>query len=220
MVNDMGDDANVVIIGAGPAGVAAGRVREVVTDHGTIGCDWVVNAAGIGAAEVGRMVGVEVPIVPCRGQVVTTEPLPGLINQPLGSLKPNRAGPILIGAVYEFAGLDPTTRLETLAEKIARAIRIVPALSTAKMIRCWSGFRPWAIDGLPILGATDAVTGFLIATGHSGFSLGQITGKLITELVMTGETSIPIDNFSVDRFLEGRYAFPLEAFRASQMAEV
>jgi len=199
--------------------VSGGRVCGVVTPRGEISCRWVVNAAGIDVPAIGAMVGVEIPVVACRGQVVTTQPLPGLLRQPLGSLKPNKAGPILIGTTNEFVGPDRSVEVLTMAQRVARAIRIVPALAQAQMIRAWAGLRPWPIDGLPILGPVPEVEGFLIATGHSGYTLAQITGKLITELITRGTTSTQIQSFSVTRFRDGRFHFGMYAFRTLQRRE-
>ena len=54
------------------------------------------------------------------------------------------------------------------------------------------------VDGNPILGKVNGVEGFLMAAGswHTGMSYGPMCGKLISELVRSGETSIPIKAFS------------------------
>ncbi len=199
--------------------VTSGRVQGVVTTQGEIACSWVVNAAGIDVPTIGELVRVVIPVVASRGQVVTTQPLPGLLRQPLGSLKPNRAGPILIGTTNEFVGSDSTVDVMTMAKRVERAIRIVPALAQARMIRAWAGLRPWPLDGLPILGPVPGVEGFLIATGHSGYTLAQITGTLIAELITQGTTSIPIESFAVNRFRDGRYNFAMHAFHSERRLE-
>jgi len=199
--------------------VAAGRVQGVVTTQGEIACSWVINAAGINVPAIGALVGVDIPVVASRGQVVTTQPLPNLLHQPLGSLKPNKAGPILIGTTNEFVGPDRTVDVMTMAKRVERAIRIVPALARVRMIRAWAGLRPWPIDGLPILGPVPGIEGFLIATGHSGYTLAQITGTLMVELVTRGTTSIPIESFSINRFRDGRFHFAMHAFRSERQRE-
>src|SRR6202011_5663298 len=54
--------------------VSEGRVRGVETERGAIEAEIVVNAAGMFAAEVGRMAGVRVPVVPFAHEYLVTKP--------------------------------------------------------------------------------------------------------------------------------------------------
>jgi glycine/D-amino acid oxidase-like deaminating enzyme len=60
-----------------------------------------------------------------------------------------------------------------------------------------------------------------MATGHSGITLAQVTGKIIREIVTTGHSSIPIDEYHLLRFSAGRYYFDMDAYRRAraQMAQ-
>ena len=58
--------------------VRDGRVHGVVTDHGTIEAEVVVNAGGIWANELGRLAGVEIPVVPMEHQYLITRPIEGV----------------------------------------------------------------------------------------------------------------------------------------------
>jgi len=60
--------------------VTNGKVEGVQTNNGKIVAEIVINAAGVYAPFIGKMVGVEIPIIPRRGQILVTEPLPPLIN--------------------------------------------------------------------------------------------------------------------------------------------
>ncbi|HIE30567.1 TPA: FAD-binding oxidoreductase, partial [Candidatus Poribacteria bacterium] len=60
--------------------VKNGKVEGVQTNSGKIAAEMVINAAGVYAPFIGKMVGVEIPIIPRRGQILVTEPLPPLIN--------------------------------------------------------------------------------------------------------------------------------------------
>ncbi len=64
--------------------VEHGRVRRVRTDRGDIETETVVNCGGIYAAEIARLVGIRVPIVPMSHQYVVTEPIPAM-STPSGS---------------------------------------------------------------------------------------------------------------------------------------
>ena len=55
----------------------AREVTEVITDHGNIKTECVVNAAGQWAPRIGEMVGVHIPIVSMMNQYLTTKPIEG-----------------------------------------------------------------------------------------------------------------------------------------------
>ena len=196
------------------------RVKGVITDRVRIRTDIVVNAAGIHSPDIGEMVGLTVPVVPCRGQVVTTERVPPLLNRPVGRLRQTADGTILIGVTNQFVGFDRRPTYEDITRNVQRAVRLFPALHNVKAVRCWAGLRPWPVDGLPIMGPVDHPKGFLLATGHSGITLAQVTGKIITELVTKGRSSIPIDEYSLLRFSAGRYYFEMDAYRRLRVGEV
>ena len=89
--------------------------------------------------------------------------------------------------------------MTTLAQK---AITFYPGLSNLHVIRAYAGLRPYTADGLPILGKVEGLEGFIMATGHGGdgVSLGPITGKLVCDLIVLGEPSIPIEGLALSRF--------------------
>ncbi|MBC8230800.1 FAD-binding oxidoreductase [bacterium] len=60
--------------------VKNGKIGGVQTNNGKIAAEIVINATGVYAPFIGKMVGVEIPIIPRRGQILVTEPLPPLIN--------------------------------------------------------------------------------------------------------------------------------------------
>ena len=72
-------------------------------------------------------------------------------------------------------------------------------------IRFFAGFRPYCVkDGHPILGKVPDLSGFYIATGHAGEGIGlaPATGKLIAEEITIGKTSLPLDEFRYERFVD------------------
>ncbi len=193
-----------------------GGVAAVMTDRGTIGTRIVVNAAGIQAAAIGRMVGVEVPVVALRGQILVTEAIAPLLQRPVGELHQSRKGNVLIGITHDLdlERYDRRVEYEAMVRLVGRATRIVPALRSVHIIRAFAGLRPWPIDGLPIMGSCPGwPDGFVCATGHSGVTLGPITGKVISELITTGKTSWPIDEYTPARFGRTLLAFPTAMYR-------
>ena len=199
------------------------QISAVVTTAGKIDTHTVVNATGVYASEIGRMLGIEIPIKPRRGQLLVTEARPGFLRPWLGSanyiaakfnpqlakegaggvsIDQTQNGNILIGSTREFVGYDKRTTMEGLHQIASRAVRILPDLKHTHLIRAFAGLRPYTPDGLPILGKVEEIKGLIMAAGHEGdgIALSAITGKLISELVIAGKTDVVLDSFNLKRF--------------------
>jgi sarcosine oxidase subunit beta len=199
------------------------KIKSVKTIKGEIETDIVVNAAGVYAPEIGRMVGLDIPIKPRRGQLLVTEQVPKILNGILISAKyiaakfnpklaetedegisteQTASGNLLIGSTREFVGMNKNTTPEGINSIAKHIIMLLPQLKEVNIIRTFAGFRPYTPDGLPILGKVKGVEGFIMAAGHEGdgIALSPITGDLIAELVVEGKTSIPLDEFKLERF--------------------
>jgi glycine/D-amino acid oxidase-like deaminating enzyme len=195
--------------------LAGGRVAAVVTRDGEIGADVIVDAAGIFVADVARMVGIPVPILPQRGQMFQLEALPPLLHRPVQGLRQMRSGTVMAGTTNEFVGPDRRVTYEAGADVLARARRIVPALAGARVIRGWAGLRPMSPDGLPIYDAVPDVPGFLVAVGHSGITLAAITAQVFLDLITAGRTDLPVAPYSLSRFTDADLEWAREPVKAA-----
>ncbi|MZG04992.1 FAD-dependent oxidoreductase [Streptomyces sp. SID5614] len=179
-----------------------GRVTGVRTADGAVlTADAVVNAAGTWGGEVGSRLGAPVEILPRRGFVLVTEPLPPMIRHKVYSadyvahvassdegletscvVEGTRAGTILIGASRERVGFDSAMNPAVVALLAAQACRLFPFLRDVHLIRAYRGFRPYCPDHLPVVGPDPRVPGVLHACGHEGAGIGLApgTGALIT----------------------------------------
>jgi sarcosine oxidase subunit beta len=205
--------------------VVSGKAAGVFASNRRISSPVVVNAAGAMAAEVGRLAGLEIPIKPRRGQIVVTASIAPLIRHCLISaqyvaakFKPELAatggmgfsleqadsGNILIGSTREFVGFDRRTTFEGIRTIASRIAPVIPALTHVPVIRTFGGLRPYTPDGLPILGKVAGLEGFIMAAGHEGdgIALSPITGELIADLIATGRTQFPLEDFRLERFRE------------------
>jgi sarcosine oxidase subunit beta len=205
--------------------VDRGRVEAVQLADGAVSTPVVINAAGARAPEVGRWVGLEVPITPRRGQILVTAAVPPLIRHCLisaqyvaakfdpeiakrgmgFSVEQTDNGNLLIGSTREFVGFDRRTTLEGLRTIAARIAPVIPALKRVPVIRAFGGLRPYTPDGLPILGPVAGVEGFVMAAGHEGdgIALSAVTGELIADCIATGRARSPLDAFRLERFQAG-----------------
>ena len=196
--------------------VAGGRVRGVVTNRGRVAAPVVVNAAGPWAGEVGRMAGVDIPVVPIRRQIVVTGPLPEVppdfpfVIDFAQSLYFHREGPgILTGMSNpnEPPGFDQSVDEEWELVHLEAAMKRMPILEKATLASHWAGLYEVTPDAHPILGRVPELEGFYIIGGFSGhgFMHGPICGLLLAEEILDGRAhTLDISSLSITRFREGR----------------
>ena len=179
--------------------VEGGCVRAVRLPSGRVETAWVVAAAGVETRAIGRMVGLEIPVIPVHGELLVTERLPPLLRHILDLAKQTHAGNILLGAVRE-EGVDHTGTTWPGLVQIAKGVaRILPALRRVRLIRSFGGVRPVPADGHPIISRTP-VDGLLVAVMHSGITLAPIVGRVLTALMTGTPLPAPIDEYSLARF--------------------
>ncbi len=196
------------------------------TPQKTIETRTIVNAAGVHAPKIGKMVGLDIPITPRRGQILVTGPMAPVLDQCLISaayvaakydpaiaesghmgisMEQTEAGNFLLGSTREFVGFDRSTTLTAVKHILAETTAIIPALQDASLMRTFAGLRPYTPDGLPILGRVPSLPGFIMAAGHEGdgIALSPVTGQLIAELITDGTTCINLTPFCLERFSNG-----------------
>ena len=206
-----------------------GRIKAVQSDHGEFPCGTVVNCCGSWAGKVAKLAGLDLPIKPRKGQLAVTEPIgfymrptlqcarynvikfhPERIKDPtvlrLGSsmnIVQTAEGSLVFGGTREFVDFEGENTFEAIETMAKRVLRFFPQLKDVSVIRCFSGFRPYTPDGLPLLGEVSSLPGFYMAAGHEGdgIAMSPITGKLIAELIVDGAPSYDISSFSPNRFL-------------------
>ncbi|MEV8126111.1 FAD-dependent oxidoreductase [Streptomyces sp. NPDC085944] len=179
-----------------------GRITGVRTTAGDVlPADAVVNAAGTWGGEVGRRLGAPVEVLPRRGFVLVTQPLPPMVRRKVYSadyvahvassdtgletscvVEGTRGGTILVGASRERVGFDTTPNPAVVARLAAQACRLFPFLRGVHLMRTYRGFRPYCPDHLPVVGPDPRVPGVVHACGHEGAGIGlaPATGALVT----------------------------------------
>ncbi|KPI27882.1 FAD dependent oxidoreductase [Actinobacteria bacterium OV320] len=208
----------------------AGAVRGVRTDRGDILAPAVVNAAGTWGSEVAALAGVRLPVLPRRGFVLVTEPLPRRVRHKVYAadyvadvasdsaalqtspvVEGTAAGPVLIGASRERVGFDRSFSLPVVRALAAGATRLFPFLEQVRAMRTYLGFRPYLPDHLPAVGPDPRVPGLFHACGHEGAGIGLATGTghLIAQTLTGRRPELDLAPFRPDRFDR---ADPLDRF--------
>jgi 4-methylaminobutanoate oxidase (formaldehyde-forming) len=208
--------------------VRAGRVGGVQTDRGVIEAEVVVNAGGMYAAEIGRMAGVRVPIVPMSHEYLVTQPfrtrdpanpLPTLRDPDLLVYYREEGGGLVMGG-YERrsapAFLDPDgidrippdfngrlleedwDRLEEIVDNSRRRVPVMDEIKVTKLINGPEAFTP---DNEFCLGETE-VRGLFVAAGFCAHGLAGAggIGKVMAEWIDAGEPTLDLWHMDVRRF--------------------
>ncbi|WP_328352308.1 FAD-binding oxidoreductase [Streptomyces sp. NBC_00445] len=198
-----------------------GAVRGVRTDGGDLHAPAVVNAAGTWGADLAALAGVRLPVLPRRGFVLVTEPLPRMVHHKVYAadyvadvasdsaalqtspvVEGTAAGPVLIGASRERVGFDRTFSRSAVRALAAGATRLFPFLEGVHAMRAYLGFRPYMPDHLPAIGPDPRVPGLHHACGHEGAGIGLATGtgQLIAQVLTDKAPDLDLTPFRPDRF--------------------
>jgi sarcosine oxidase subunit beta len=196
----------------------SGGTFIVETTKGAVSTPKLVNAAGAWAAEIAKMVGVDLPVEPLRRMLVPTEPFdqfphtaPMIVDMSNGfHFRPEALGFLLAWNDPEETPGFKTDFEPSFIEKIlTRAADRVPVFENLAVNpkRAWAGLYEMTPDHHPILGPVPQVPGFFCANGFSGHGVmhAPATGKILSDLILTGKTEL-IDAKLLDlaRFAEGR----------------
>ncbi len=196
--------------------VEGGKVAGVLTDRGEIAAPIVVNAAGPWAGEVGRMAGVDIPIVPVRRQIVVTGPIPEIppdfpfiIDFATGLYFHREGLGVLTGMANpdEPVGFDQSVDETWELVHLEAAMERLPLLERAGLASRWAGLYENSPDAHPILGRIPALEGFYCIGGFSGhgFQHGPACGLLLAEEILEGEAhTLDVSALSITRFEEGK----------------
>jgi sarcosine oxidase subunit beta len=172
---------------------------------------FLVNTAGAWGGEIAAAFGEPVPIAILAPDVLVTEPLPPVVTRSIGVcgadvyLRQVARGNVVLGGGRAWADLAlerSRPQTDVSARAIDKAIRIVPWLESALVIRSWSGIEGVMPDELPVIGFSRTTPNLVHAfafSGH-GFQLGPVIGMIIDELIRNGVSQSPLDAFDIGRF--------------------
>lgn len=146
------------------------------------------------------------PVKPIRGQILSYKTVKRLffhvIYSPRGYIVPRLDGKIVAGATVEDAGFENRTTEAGISYICENTAEIAPNLANLEISEKWSGLRPFAADGLPILGDLPQAKNLYIATAHyrNGILLTPLTAQIMAEKITGESNSKYLDIFSPNRF--------------------
>ncbi len=194
--------------------VASDRVQGVRTSDGDIATRLVINCAGPWAASIGRMAGLEIPVLPYRRHIAVTGSFPAVPRTTPMTVDfhtslyfhPEGDG-VLMGMSDRTEPPAYVTEVnwEFLEKMFEQAARRAPALAGAGVKTAWAGLYESTPDHQAILGPIAEVEGFWCAAGFSGhgFMQAPAAALLLAQLLLDKKSEIDISSFAFERFARG-----------------
>jgi dimethylglycine dehydrogenase len=197
---------------------------DVVTEKGTVHAEHVVNAGGLWAREVGRMVGLELPILAMEHQYIISEEIPEVaasatemlhIVDSDGEIYMRQEGKGMLMGTYERAGVPWSERetpwsfghellnndIDRIAPSLEVGFRHYPAIEKAGIKKIINGPFTFAPDGNPVIGPVRGLRNYWVACGvMAGFSQGGGVGLSLARWMIEGDPGADIWGMDVARF--------------------
>jgi len=184
-----------------------GRIIKVTTNKNYYSPEEVVLAAGSWSDNLSKKIKIKLPIQAGKGYRInvlrpTGITIPAILMEAKVAVTPMAEYTRFAGTM-EFSGINDVIRKQRV-EAIANATtEFYPEIkiSEAEKLDAKSGLRPVSPDGLPYIGKSSSLKNLTVATGHAmmGWSLGPVTGKLVSEIISDKKTSMDINGFSPNR---------------------
>jgi len=193
--------------------IEGGKMRGVRTTKDLYHADVVVNAAGSTAREIGRMAGIDIPVVPDSHEAGISAPMerffdPLIVDMrpgPLGKTKnfyfgQNDRGQVIFcyTPLKPIVGTNRACTSEFMPIIARRLIDLIPRLKNMLIRRVWRGLYPMTPDGIIILDHVGEVEGLYLEAGMcgQGFMLGPGVGLNMAGFIARGEPVIDPEVFS------------------------
>ncbi len=197
---------------------------QVRTEKGNIQAEYIVNAAGLWGREVGRLAGIELPLIPVEHHYLVTESIPLIedLDFELPQINDNETGcyarqegqGLLLGAYEKTCthwAVEETPRdfgHELLPDDLSRmewnfrkSVDIMPCLGQAGVRRVINGPMIFSPDLGPLIGPHPNLKNYFCANGvMAGFNQGAAIGKVLSEWIIQGEPEFDVYCWDVARF--------------------
>lgn len=186
--------------------IAGDRVVGVRTASGVIAAETVVLAAGVWSADIGQRAGLNLPMGPVKGQILTLRTLHHMPRRIIWAgacyLVPKVDGELILGATEEDGNYDRRPTLAGMGHLTEAALEFLPWAGQLTVEGSWASLRPAATDRYPIVGRAPGLSNLILATAHfrNGVMLGPLTGRWVTRLILDNITGPEFADFGPERF--------------------
>jgi 4-methylaminobutanoate oxidase (formaldehyde-forming) len=198
-----------------------GAVTGVVTPHGTVACEVVVNAAGMWARQLGELAGVAVPLQSAEHYYLITDKIAGLsksfpvledpasytyLREEVGGLMVGLFEPICApwkveGVPQDFSFGEITPDWDRMGPYVEKAMSRVPASLEAGVRKFFCGPESFTPDLRPIVGEAPELRNYFVCAGLNsiGILTGGGLGRLVAHWILTGRPDMDVTGFHIDR---------------------
>lgn len=207
-----------------------GKIKAVRTNLNDYSSAALVNAAGAHARNLGKMCGLDIPVVPDSHEGGISAPFQKFLEPLVVDMRPGpdgRSSNFYFGQTSEgqfifcytpsepFIGTEKRSLSEFMPSIGRRLVDLIPRLRNLLIRRCWRGVYPMTPDGNPIIGKVTEPEGLFLAVGTcgQGFMMGPGVGKNIAKLVSSGRPLMEGDIFDNMTFYRDFSAARAEALR-------
>lgn len=182
------------------------------TPRGTFAARQLLVAAGAWSGELARQAGEPVPVHPEGLMLMVTQRVAPFCRATLGatgrplSFKQFDNGTVVIGGKLighaDLPGRHGEVDFMRLVKSARTVVDLFPHLRDLGVNRAWAGVEAFTDDALPVISASRTASGLYYSFGYcgSGFQLGPACGQVVSELMLDGAPSVPLDAFAIDRF--------------------
>ncbi len=189
------------------ATVSNGRVVRLETTIGDIVPGQVVVANGAWTGELGRRLGLAIPVQGGKGYHVDLAPserdpaVPVYLQEARVIATPY-ADRLRLAGTLQLTGLSMRMDRVRVQATLRSGMRTLRGIDAARVTEVWRGIRPCTPDGLPILGRSERLANVVFATGHAmkGLHLAPETGRVIAQVTLDEPVTRDLVPFSPDRF--------------------
>jgi glycine/D-amino acid oxidase-like deaminating enzyme len=170
------------------------------SSKGTLSAEKIILCAGLDNRRLGEMLGMDIPIIIDRGQVMITERLQPFLNLPTLHVRQTSEGTVQIGDSHEEVGLNDGTSTSVLQKIAQRAVLMFPLLAQVQLVRAWGALRIMTPDHNPIYQQSTEHPGAYTITCHSGVTLAAMHAGPVSQWISGNRQLDIIDQFSTERF--------------------
>lgn len=185
---------------------------QVRTSKATFSSGVLVNCAGAWANKISTLLGEPVPLTPKALALMVTERLPHFVDPVMGaasrklSFKQMQNGTLIIGGALQaklnFEREKTELDWSQLAQSAETVVSFFPQLKDVRIVRAWAGIESFMPDNIPVISQSQTASNAYHAFGFSahGFQLSPVVGKVVTQLILEGQSELPIEPFRISRF--------------------
>ncbi|MEL6483385.1 MAG: FAD-dependent oxidoreductase [Bacteroidota bacterium] len=190
--------------------IKSARIQSLLTDADkAIPVESVILSSGSWTGHLLRKAGIKILLQDGKGYSITLKNpglrprIPTILSEAKVAVTP-MGNDLRIGGTLELSGLSQKInqkRVEGIIESVPKYYKNI-AVPFGTQTKIWKGYRPCTPDGMPYIGPSDTITNLFVGTGHGmmGLSLGAVTGKLLSQMIIQEKPMLATEPFRLNRF--------------------